>query len=269
MVSYVVTGSNRGIGLETVRALASQPGNLVIGTARDPSKANDLASIPGVKVVAYDLDKPEIIRAAAAEVAKITGGSLDVLVNNGVSFSIADRFNLESFESDADLVNNMTSLFKTNTLGTILTINAFLPLLKKGNKKTVVNLSTPIADNKFVLKSQYTKFVGYGMSKSSINYITAQYAALHADDGFTFVAFSPGMVDTFITAPNMPPEQAKMVASIAGEMVERFKVGTPGWNGVPQQPSESGKTCAAIFQSLTTADNGRFISHHGDEETWF
>jgi len=266
-ITYLITGANRGIGLAIVKALASQPGNLVIGTARNASSANDLTAIPGVKVVLLDLDDAKTIRAAAGEISQITGGSLDVLVNQAAFASLEARGDIESFPSDEALIANLTGYFRTNTIGTILVTNALLPLLEKGTKKTVVNISTPLASQNFIRKSKYNKLIGYALSKAGVNYMNTQYATKHEAEGFTFIALSPGWLSASATVPPtvLTPEQIAFVA----DMVAHYKAAAPNWNGQSQTPEESAKRLVPIIQSLTPKDNGKFLSHHRDEETWF
>jgi len=99
MATYVITGANRGIGYAIAKQLAAE-GNKVIGTARNPSQATDLAAIPGVKVVALDVTDPESQKAAAAEVSKLTGGAIDVLILNAGYYSDTLSLDFEAYPTE-------------------------------------------------------------------------------------------------------------------------------------------------------------------------
>jgi len=267
MVSYVITGANRGIGLAVVKELAAQPGNVVIGTARSASSAKDLAAVPGAKVVYLDLDDAKTIRTAADKISEITGGSLDVLINNAAYFSMENSADIESFPSDDALIKDVMGLFRTNAVGPAILTNALLPILRKGTKKTVVYISTPVASDKFVRKAKYNKLISYALSKAAGNYLNTQYSIMHEDEGFTFTAVSPGMVNTWDTDP--PTEPTPEAVEFFTDMVSHFMAATPNWNGQPQTAAESAKRVVSVIQALTPKDNGKFLSHHGDEDTWF
>lgn len=103
MVSYVVTGSSRGIGVLLshpnikyltdddpqfgfIQALASKKDNQVFAVIRNPATATDLEALaksnPNLHIVTGDATSPEDLDRAANEVGKVTGGKLDVLIAN-------------------------------------------------------------------------------------------------------------------------------------------------------------------------------------------
>ena len=74
--------------------------------------------------------------------------------------------------------------------------NAFLPLIEKGSQKKVISISSAAGDPEFVEKSGYAFAVPYGISKAALNFINAKYAIEFRGKGYTFLAISPGLVDT-------------------------------------------------------------------------
>ena len=74
--------------------------------------------------------------------------------------------------------------------------NAFLPLLRAGPIKKVVTLSTGLADIDVIVRSGFSKNPQYPISKAALNMLVAEYAAALEDEGFTFLAISPGVVNT-------------------------------------------------------------------------
>ncbi|KAK7455789.1 hypothetical protein VKT23_010820 [Stygiomarasmius scandens] len=178
MPSYVVAGASRGIGLQFVVDLIAR-GDTVIALARNPEKSQGLQKIKGHKgliILQADITDPASLKAAAEETAKVTGGSVDVLINNGVYVDKTYMFNtLIDFPSTEELITDFTKAFRTNVLGPILTTNTFLPLLRKGTLKRVITLGTGAGDANFILKSGYAKLPSYGVSKSALEMVNAKY----------------------------------------------------------------------------------------------
>ena len=83
-------------------------------------------------------------------------------------------------------------------MGVVHTINAFLPLLRKSTVKKVITLSTGLADPDVIIRARYTTNPAYPISKAALNLVIAEYAAQFQDEGFTFIAISPGVVNTAI-----------------------------------------------------------------------
>lgn len=71
--TVVITGANRGIGLEWARQVLARPGNRVIAGVRHPDKAQDLKALsPGIRVLALDVSKTASIKAFATELKGLT-----------------------------------------------------------------------------------------------------------------------------------------------------------------------------------------------------
>jgi NAD(P)-dependent dehydrogenase (short-subunit alcohol dehydrogenase family) len=83
-----------------------------------------------------------------------------------------------------------------NVVGTVYTINAFLPLLKNGALKKVITLSTGAGDLDFTFAAKYAINAPYSVSKAALNMVNSKYAVRYADEGFIFAAVSPGLVNT-------------------------------------------------------------------------
>src|SRR5262245_51144782 len=121
----VITGANRGIGLELARQLSAR-GDTVIATARDPEAASDLNKLE-VQVEALDVEDTKSIAAFAK---KLKGTPVDLLVHNaavGVAGPAVERVAAEQIESH----------FRVNTLGPLLLTQALLPNLRAGERKLV------------------------------------------------------------------------------------------------------------------------------------
>jgi NAD(P)-dependent dehydrogenase (short-subunit alcohol dehydrogenase family) len=133
----LVTGANKGIGLEVVRQLAGE-GWRVFLTARNYEKGTEAASTLGTHVtfVQMDVTSETSIARAAAEVSQQTE-ALDLLINNaGVLFREQDQSVL-----DVSL-DILRQCWETNCLGPLMVTRAFLPLLRKSGTVRVVNVSS-------------------------------------------------------------------------------------------------------------------------------
>ncbi len=227
----LITGANKGIGLETARQLGQKNITVLVG-ARDISKgkaaAGELAR-EGIDAhfVELDVSDPASVKKAAAQVEQ-EFGRLDILVNNaGVM-----KDNTEKKVSEQSL-ETWRETFATNVLGLIATTNAFLPLLRKSNAGRIVNLSSilgsiefhatpgsPVYDNKDA--------PAYNVSKSAVNAYTVQLAHELRDTTLKVNAAHPGWVKT-----EMGGEGAMMeIVDGAKTSVTLATIGQDGPNGV-------------------------------------
>jgi NAD(P)-dependent dehydrogenase (short-subunit alcohol dehydrogenase family) len=200
MPSYVVTGANRGLGYAFVKHLASIEGNTVSAIARNKDATLERLekdSIKGVHVFAADITDVKALKAAADGVAQVTGGGLDVLINNAGLVSKRSAWSTLLDDTPEELEEDLVSSFRANVVGIAHTINAFLPLIRKGQQKKVLVLSTGMADLDLVNQFSIGIAAPYAISKAGTNALVAKYnAALGKSEGILFLAISPGYVDT-------------------------------------------------------------------------
>jgi len=262
MPSYVVAGASRGLGLQFVVDLLAR-GDVVIALARTPENAKGLQEIKGNKnlhIFKADITDPTSLKAAAEETAKVTGGSLDVLINNAALQNNPQSYHtLIDFPSQELLAADLTEAFTTNVVGPILTTNAFIPLLKKGTLKKVITLNTGIAVTELTLSSGYPKLTSYAISKSALEMVNAKYAVTLKSEGFSFLDISPGVVSTRLA----PPSQEELKELM--EMGATFKKQFPNWTG-PLTPAQSVEMMLGVIDKLTPEDSGKFLSHKGTRE---
>jgi NAD(P)-dependent dehydrogenase (short-subunit alcohol dehydrogenase family) len=83
-----------------------------------------------------------------------------------------------------------------NALGLVNVVYAFLPLVRQGSVKKVVNLSTGIADLDLIHKTDLAIGASYAASKAASNIIVAKYAAALREEAILFLSISPGYVST-------------------------------------------------------------------------
>lgn len=203
----LVTGGNRGIGREVVRQLAGLGFTVLLGS-RDLEKgereARALAG-EGLKVFARRLDVTDAgsIEAVRAGV-EAEPGRLDVLVNNA-----AVLYDSWQRAADADL-RTVREAFETNTLGPWRMCQAFGPLLARGGRGRVVNVSSESGS----LASMSGGTPAYGVSKAALNALTRMLADEFAASGVLVNSVCPGWVATEMGGPGAPRSVEEGAAGI-------------------------------------------------------
>ena len=223
----LVTGGNKGIGLEIARQLAQAGVRVVIG-ARDSGRAqqavdNLAAQGLAARSVRLDLDDEQSIADAAATIAA-DHGRLDILVNNAGIFDAAD-----GPPSTASLAAVRRSM-ETNFLGTFAVTQAMLPLLRAAPAGRIVNLSSSLGSltlNGDPSSTYYSqRFIGYNASKAALNMLTVQLHEELRDTPIVVNSVSPGFVKTDLTGYGTitPEEGARLPVRFAlgGEESGRF-----------------------------------------------
>ncbi|HSS44670.1 MAG TPA: SDR family oxidoreductase [Thermoanaerobaculia bacterium] len=178
---FVVTGANRGIGLELARQLAIR-GDRVIATARDPERARELGSLP-VRVERLDLGDIQDVDEFAR---RLEDQPVDALINNaaiGQADSGVERL----------LTDELERAFRVNSIGPLLVARALLPNLRAGRGKRIVSLTSGLGS---VSQNESGGWYGYRASKAALNQLIRTLAQELAPEGFTCVVLSPGWVQT-------------------------------------------------------------------------
>lgn len=206
----LVTGANRGIGLEFARQYA-EAGWHVIGTARRPGEATDLAAT-GAEVVALDVTDPESVATLARDLA---GRPIDLLINNaGIGGRVPSIDGLDAARVEAVLAVNL--------LGPMRVTSALLPNLRAGARKQIVAISSQLGS---IAGNARGGYYGYRESKAGLNMFIRSLAAELRPEGFTCVVISPGWVQTDMGGPQAtltaPQSVAGMRTMIDGLTTER------------------------------------------------
>jgi NAD(P)-dependent dehydrogenase (short-subunit alcohol dehydrogenase family) len=209
----LVTGANRGIGLEVCRQLAAL-GLRVMLTARDLSKAQEAArsvrSCGDIVPVRLDVTDSSSIRALAGE-------HVDVLVNNAGILVDEDERVLDLTAED------LRATFETNVLAPIAVSQAFAPGMISRGYGRIVNVSSQAGQ----LTSMSTYAPAYSMSKAALNAFTRQLAGATKGTGVLVNSACPGWVRTDMGGPGAP----RSVEQGADTIVWLATLGTKGPSG--------------------------------------
>ncbi|PCH42771.1 NAD(P)-binding protein [Wolfiporia cocos MD-104 SS10] len=226
MPSYVVVGASRGIGLEFVRQLANSTHLSALVTD---------ANCVNVHVVQSDVVDHRAMKAAAEEVAALSGGAVDVLIHNAARMYGPNFYRgLTNYEDDDTLDAEFMQSFQVNVLGIIHSVNAFLPLLRRGAAKKIILVSTGAGDRDVVWRARFDSAAAYGVTKAAANMVAIKYAVQLEPEGFVVVALSPGTVDVSATAAEEPDEFSRVELA---RIVENVKKVVPGHRSLT--PAES------------------------------
>ncbi len=216
----LITGANKGIGLETARQLAQQGITVLVG-ARDGAKGEAAAAeLRGegldARALAIDVTDAASIAKAASAVEKAFG-RLDILINNaGVMLDDMTK------SVSAQGLDTWRNTFETNLFGLIATTQAFLPLLHKSEAGRIVNLSSILGSITLHADpaSPIYDFKGaaYNVSKSAVNAWTVQLAYELRDSKIKVNTAHPGWVKTDMGGEEAPmdiPDGAKTSVALA------------------------------------------------------
>jgi NAD(P)-dependent dehydrogenase (short-subunit alcohol dehydrogenase family) len=206
----LVTGGNRGIGLELCRQLADRGYAVVLGSrdeAKGQAAARGIEAKGSVVVAQLDVTDPGSIERARELVAS-RFGRLDALVNNAAAL-------YDTWQSavSADL-NQVREALESNTLGPWRLAQAFLPLLRRSGHARIVNVSSEAGS----LASMGGGTPAYRVSKTALHALTRMLAAELRGDRILVNAVCPGWVATDMGGPGGRPV-AQGAASVVWAVV--------------------------------------------------
>lgn len=245
MPTYVITGTNRGLGLEWVRQLSSIKENVVVAVVRSltPPPTDLITLKEGAKgaihVLECDTGKTASIADFPQRLAAVPGlenVKIDVLINNAGINAVPDE---TSLDLDAD---DLAKHISVNVYGPAKLVVALLPHLKHGS--VVVNLSSGLGsltatrgpkDN----APPPAKCTPYSISKAALNMLTVHQASGLKEKGIAVISIDPGWVKTRM-----------------------------GGEGAILEPEESISGMRKVLEKLDSSTTGRFYRYDGTELGW-
>jgi NAD(P)-dependent dehydrogenase (short-subunit alcohol dehydrogenase family) len=198
----LITGANKGIGLETAKQL-SKKGLFVYLGSRDIEKGEAIVKelndngFQNIQAIEIDVTKHATILSAKNLIEK-EQGHLDVLINNAGIFGVVPQNALEAS------IDNFKEVYETNVYGVARVTQTFFNLLQKSSEPRIVNVSSSVGS--LTLQSDpnwqaynYAKFAVYASSKSAMNMYTVHLAYELRDTAFKINAVCPGYTKTDFT----------------------------------------------------------------------
>lgn len=232
--TVLITGGYSGLGHETARAMASKGAHVII-SGRDATKlsaaADTLAEETGARVdtLVCDLASLDSIRKAASE-ANDRFDKIDLLINNAGVMACDEAKTADGFEMQ----------FGTNHIGHFLLTNLLMPLVEKGTRPRIVNLSSrghhiaPVDfDDPNFENRPYEKWLSYGQSKTANVLFAVGLEDRLAARGIHSYALHPGGIHTNLGRHMSEEDVANLMARIQQAAEERGEQPQP-FKTIPQ-----------------------------------
>ncbi|NND36253.1 MAG: SDR family oxidoreductase [Gammaproteobacteria bacterium] len=252
--TVLITGSNRGIGLEFARQYAAL-GWRVIATCRRPGKADKLKAIaaanPNVVIEKLDITDHAQVDALAERYSYL---AIDLLLNNAALLS--DRPKQAFGALDYDLFREIVEV---NTIGTLKVTEAFTPHVVASNTKKIVTLGS--AAGSITMINPPPDFYAYRASKAALHLLMKNVALDLADKGVLVGLINPGLVDTRGFADIGPDDPVPEDYKVVVEMIRSgaLKLSTP---------EESVGLMIPLIDDLTPEQSGVFLNATGQQLPW-
>ncbi|MEL7158681.1 MAG: SDR family NAD(P)-dependent oxidoreductase [Actinomycetota bacterium] len=231
--TVVITGAGRGLGLGLARQFATR-GDRVIGTARNPTSAPELAAVADT-VLPLDMTSDGSVASAAGAMDEL--GHVDVLINNaGINAEAVGA--APNARGPLQLGReHFLAVLDVNAAGPLVLTQALVPLLRNADGALVINISSQLGAMTFGHRAGND--IAYNASKAALNMITVRTATDLAPEHIGVVCIHPGWVKT---------EMGGSAASLGVD--------------------ESAAAIADTVDGLTLADTGRFLRWDGTPHDW-
>lgn len=228
MPTVVITGANRGLGLEFARQYAAE-GWRVVATCRDPSRAPaELTKLDGVTVQALDVADFDAVAAFGKTLA---GEAVDLFINNAGIYGTREAQQFGTIDAEGWL-----QVLRVNTIAPVKLVEALLPALEKAQAPKVAILSSKVGS---IGDNGSGGNYAYRSSKAAVNMAGKNLALGLAEKGITVLLLHPGWVRTDMGGPN----------------------------GLIDAP-ESVRGLRHVIDDATADDSGRFFDYAGKEIPW-
>ena len=220
--SILITGANRGLGLEFVKQFIKFDPKVdtIIAVCRNPDKAQELqqvsSSTDNVKIIGLDVKDYSKYDQAYEQIEKIVGDKgLDLLINNA---GIALRGNLDVV-TPQDMLEN----FEVNAVAPLMFSRKLIPLVKSSKTKVIVNISSELGSIANCSGQMYP----YKTSKAALNMVTKCMACDLKKDGIACVALHPGWVVTDMGGPRAHLKVDESISKMI-EVIKKIDINSTG-----------------------------------------
>lgn len=224
MANILITGANKGIGLELTRQYAAA-GHHVDACCRNPDDADQLTELAGDQVTVRKLDPADgdSVAALAADLAQV-----DILINNaGMAGPSPDQQSALSMDFEG-----WAETFAVNTMAPLRVLQALQPHLKQSSQAKAITITSQMG----ALDLNWPVMYAYCSSKAAVNKVMRMISVELAKDNIAVGLIHPGHVRTDMGGPNgeISPEES---ASGIIDVIDGISVDNTGcfmkWNGEP------------------------------------
>ncbi len=242
MRRILITGSNRGVGLELVERYLQHTDTFIFATCRHPLSAAELQALAKqhpdrLRIIQLDVTDQHSIDAAFAQISNEVDG-LEMLVNNagilpgGVASVVPNAATFGFLQADA-----MQEVFRVNTIAPMMIAQAFSELLRKGTQARLINMTSDAGSIEMTQQSAY--HYSYKASKAALNMVTRCLATDFRADGVIVISIHPGWIQTDMGGPH---------ATLT--------------------PAETIPIMMNVIDGLTINDSGSFLNWDGSIVPW-
>jgi NAD(P)-dependent dehydrogenase (short-subunit alcohol dehydrogenase family) len=230
-MNVLITGANRGIGLEMVR-YAMQQGWRVFACCRDPHNADNLFNIARLSNGRISVHIADMLELATVQALsyELRHESIDILINNAGIYG-SDKNTFGAVDVDSWL-----QAFQVNSIAPLKMVEAFSEQLMMGQRKLVASMSSKMGS---MADNGYGNSYIYRSSKAALNAVVKSLSIDLKEKGVISVALHPGWVKTEMGGPNAEISTAECVTQIFTNL-----------------------------STLTINDSGRFIDIDGTDIPW-
>lgn len=264
LMRVLITGSSRGIGLGLCRHFLERSDvSEVIATARRPETSVELSLLAGsssgrLKVVPLDVCDESSQTALVSKLKEEGITSIDILIcNHGISNpDHPDDPVLQTSEAD------MMSVFQTNVVGTLLTLQSLSQLLCSSRARLCVVMSSRLASIEEC--SRLGGYTSYRASKAALNMLVSTYIGDPAVKaaGVRALLLHPGWVQTDMGGAKGRKAHLTVDQSVDGLLSQVFRAVAVQLSPAPSSPSEAGGV--GSFESTLRKEGIAFVSYDGE-----
>lgn len=203
-----ITGADRGLGFALTEKLLERGWQIFAGQYMpDWPQLNALYQrFPGLlKIIPLDVTSTESAYAAV-RIVTASADHIDLLINNAGVISPTSEHSIR----DAQDYVEIHRLYDVNALGSLRTVEAFLPLLDRSGLKRLCFISSEAGS---ITRAQRTSWYGYTMSKAALNMAVHILFNHLRPEGYTFRLYHPGWIKSYMSGAksvvgDLEPEEA-------------------------------------------------------------
>ena len=231
MSAVLITGANRGIGLEFARQYTAD-GWEVFAACRDPSAAGQLQamarrSVGRLTTIPMDVTNGESVRSAAKQLVTV---AIDLLINNAGTAGVPGQ------RTGAVDYENWVRVLDVNTMGPLRVIEAFMDQIARSQRRLIVTITSGMGS---LTDNTSGGSIAYRTSKAAVNMAMRSVAADLTSRRIACIVVNPGWVKTAM-----------------------------GGAGAPLTPEESVAAMRRLIEGVGPEESGKFFDYDGSEYPW-